>query len=52
MAKVNKNGLVIAKKKGKATIKAKAGKKTYKCKVTVVRSLDAMSAYKRFMGEN
>lgn len=32
---VNKKGLVKAKKTGKVTIKAKVGKKTYKCKVTV-----------------
>lgn len=52
VAKVNKNGVVVAKKKGKATIKAKVGKKTYKCKVTVVKTIDAWSAYKQFMGEN
>lgn len=35
VATVNKNGLVKAKKKGSTVITAKAGKKKYKCKVTV-----------------
>lgn len=35
ICKVNKKGLVTAKKKGKATIKAKVGKKTLKCIVKV-----------------
>ena len=35
VATVNKKGVVTAKKKGTAYIKAKVGKKTYKCKVTV-----------------
>ena len=35
VAAVNKKGVVTAKKKGTAYIKAKVGKKTYKCKVTV-----------------
>lgn len=35
VATVNKNGKVTAKKKGTATITAKAGGKKYKCKVTV-----------------
>lgn len=35
VAAVNKKGRVKAKKKGKATITAKAGKKKYQCKVTV-----------------
>lgn len=36
IAKVFKNGVITAKKAGKATIKAKVGKKTLKCKVTVL----------------
>lgn len=35
VATVNKKGVVTAKKKGTAYIKAKVGKKTYKCKITV-----------------
>ena len=35
VATVNKNGLVKAKKKGSTVITAKAGKKKYKCKITV-----------------
>ena len=35
VATVNKKGVVTAKKKGTAYIKAKVGKKTYKCKVIV-----------------
>lgn len=35
VASVSKKGKVTAKKNGKATIKAKAGKKTYSCKITV-----------------
>lgn len=35
VAKVSKKGVVTARKKGKTTIIARAGKKTYKCKVTV-----------------
>ena len=35
VAKVSKTGKVTGKKAGKATIKAKVGSKTYKCKVTV-----------------
>lgn len=35
VATVSKKGKVKAKKKGKATITAKIGKKSYKCKVTV-----------------
>ncbi len=35
IATVNKNGKVTAKKKGKAIITAKVGKKTYKCRITV-----------------
>lgn len=35
VATVNKNGKVTGKKKGTATITAKIGKKSYKCKVTV-----------------
>ena len=35
VAKVNKKGKVTALRKGKATITAKAGKKLYKCAVTV-----------------
>ena len=35
VAAVNKNGLVKAKKKGSTVITAKAGKKKYKCKITV-----------------
>lgn len=38
VAKVNKKGVVKAKKAGKATITAKVGKKTLKCKVTVKKS--------------
>ncbi len=37
VATVNKKGVVTAKKKGTAYIKAKVGKKTYKCKVIVNR---------------
>lgn len=37
VATVNKKGIVTAKKKGTAYIKAKVGKKTYKCKVIVNR---------------
>lgn len=37
VATVNKKGVVKAKKKGKATIVAKVGKKKYHCKVTVKR---------------
>ena len=33
VASVSKKGVVKAKKKGSATITAKVGKKTYKCKV-------------------
>ena len=35
VASVSKKGKVTAKKSGKATIKAKAGKKAYSCKITV-----------------
>ena len=35
IAKVSSKGMVTGKKPGKATIKAKVGSKTYKCKVTV-----------------
>ena len=35
VATVNKKGIVKAKKKGKAYIVAKVGKKKYRCKVTV-----------------
>lgn len=35
VAAVNKKGVVSAKKKGKATITVRSGKKTVKCKVTV-----------------
>ena len=35
VATVSKNGLVKAKKKGSTVITAKAGKKKYKCKITV-----------------
>lgn len=35
VATVNNKGVVVAKKKGVATITAKIGKKKYKCKVTV-----------------
>ena len=35
VATVNKNGLVKAKKKGSTVITAKAGKKKYKCRITV-----------------
>lgn len=38
VATVSKKGVVTAKKAGTATIKAKAGKKTYKCKVTVKKA--------------
>ena len=38
VASVSKKGVVTAKKAGTATIKAKAGKKTYKCKVTVKKA--------------
>lgn len=36
VAKVTKKGVVTAKKAGTATIKAKVGKKTYQCTVTVL----------------
>lgn len=35
VAKVSKKGVVTARKKGKTTIIARVGKKTYKCKLTV-----------------
>ena len=38
VAKVNKKGVVKAKKVGKATITAKVGKKSFKCKVTVKKA--------------
>lgn len=38
VASVSKKGVVTAKKAGTAIIKAKAGKKTYKCKVTVKKA--------------
>ena len=38
VAMVSKNGVVVAKKAGKATIKAKVGKKTVKCNVTVKKN--------------
>lgn len=40
VAVVNKNGKVTAKKPGKAWIYAKVGKKTLKCKVTVIAGYD------------
>lgn len=43
VVKVNKKGLVKAKKAGKATITAKIGKKTFKCKVTVKGGLNKTS---------
>ena len=43
MATVSSSGKVKAKNEGTATIRAKAGKKTYKCKVTV---LDQTNNYK------
>lgn len=42
VATVNKNGKVKAKKRGKAVITAKAGKKTMRCKVTVTKKKDIM----------
>lgn len=39
VAKVNSKGKVTGVKAGKATIKAKVGKKTYSCKVTVKQGL-------------
>lgn len=39
VATVSSKGKVIAKKKGTATITAKVGKTTYKCKVTVLRPI-------------
>lgn len=39
IASVTSKGKVTAKKKGTATITAKVGKKTYKCKVTVLRPI-------------
>lgn len=36
VVKVNKKGLITAKKVGSATIKAKVSGKTYRCKVTVI----------------
>lgn len=40
VVKVSKKGIVTARKAGKATIKAKTGKKILKCKVTVRRTGD------------
>ncbi len=37
IVKVNKKGLIMAKKPGTAVIKAKVSGKTYRCKVTVVQ---------------
>lgn len=39
VATVNKKGVVKAKKKGKATIVAKVGKRKYRCKVTVKKKV-------------
>lgn len=44
VASVSKKGVVKAKKKGSATITAKVGKKTYKCKVKVKEPKPAMNA--------
>ena len=41
VATVSKKGVVKAKKVGKATITAKAGGKTYKCKITVKKATPA-----------
>ena len=38
IAAVNSKGKITAKKKGKATITAKVGKRKYTCKVTVKKS--------------
>lgn len=46
VASVNKNGKVIAKKSGKATIKAKVAKKTLKCSVTVKDKFSSTAATK------
>ena len=47
IATVSAKGLVTAKKKGKATITAKAGKKTCACTVTVKQPVKSLSLNKR-----
>lgn len=47
IATVSAKGLVTAKKKGKATITAKAGKKKYTCTVTVKQPVKSVSLNKR-----
>ena len=44
VAKVNKNGKITAKKKGKATITATFNNKKYKCKVTVLANKSSGSS--------
>lgn len=46
VARVNKNGKVTAVKKGTAVIRAKVGKKTYQCKVTVKQRATSVSLNK------
>ena len=45
VATVSKKGVVTAKKKGTATIAAKVGNETYKCKVTVKENTAVISEY-------
>lgn len=46
VAKVDQNGKIKAVKKGSAVIRAKVGKKTYKCKVTVKQRATSVSLNK------
>ena len=46
VARVDRNGKIKALKKGTAVIRAKAGKKTYKCKVTVKQRAKGISLNK------
>ncbi len=46
VAKVDQNGKITAVKKGSAVIKAKVGKKTYQCKVTVKQRAKSVSLNK------
>ncbi len=48
VATVTSKGKVTAKKEGKATIKAKVGKKTFTCKVTVVQRAASTSKEEDF----
>lgn len=47
VASVSKKGVITAKKAGKTTITAKAGKKVAKCKVTVKKQLSAKQIIKK-----